>query len=82
MARGEVAYRSLQEPIAFAPLTDGLEGSKEKLTPPEWFASMDQDGDRTLSRTEFLGSRDAFDRLDEDENQRVSVEEALSSQEE
>ena len=82
VARGEVAYRSLQEPIAFAPLTDGLEGSKEKLTPPEWFASMDQDGDRTLSRTEFLGSRDAFDRLDEDENQRVSVEEALSSQEE
>ena len=78
VARGEVAYRSLQEHVAFVSTSEDAEDTKEKLTPPEWFVSMDQDGDRTLSRTEFLGGRDAFERLDGDSNQRISVEEALS----
>ena len=41
---------------------------------------MDQDSDRILTRAEFLGDRDAFDKLDLDENQQLSVEESLTSQ--
>lgn len=79
VARGAVAHRSLQEYVTFLPLS-GTDGAGESLTPPEWFASMDRDGDRMLTRAEFLGDRDAFNRLDRDENQRLSVEESLSSQ--
>ena len=79
VARGAEAHRSLQEYVAFSPLSDA-DGARESLTPPEWFVSMDQDGDRILTRAEFLGDRDAFDKLDADKNQRLSVEESLSSQ--
>ena len=82
VARGAVAHRSLQEYVAFVPESDDPNASREKLTPPQWFASMDRDGDRVLTRTEFLGEREAFDKLDSDENQRLSVEEALSSESE
>jgi len=80
VGRGAVAHRSLQEHCAFVPLSDDSDDPKQKLTAPEWFVSMDQDGDRTLSRNEFLGDRTAFDELDADENQRLSIEEALSLQ--
>ena len=79
VARGVAAYRSLQEHIAFVPFSEDDDDTKQKLTPPEWFVSMDQDGDRTLSRKEFLGGRGAFDKIDGDANQLLSVEEALSS---
>ena len=80
VARGVAAYRSLQEYVAFVPVSGDADETKQKLTPPQWFVSMDQDGDRLLSRKEFLGGRDAFDNLDGDANQLLSVEEALSSQ--
>lgn len=78
VGRGAVVHRSLQDHCTFMPLSEDSDDPKQKLTAPEWFVSMDQDGDRTLSRNEFLGDRDAFDELDEDENQRLSVEEALN----
>ena len=80
IARGAVAHRSLQEYVTYVPSVRGPKGALKKLTPPGWFVSMDQDGDRMLTRDEFLGGRDAFDKLDKDENQRLSVEEAKSSQ--
>ena len=80
VARGAVAHQSLQEYVAFLPLSDDADGGRDSLTPPEWFVSMDQDSDRILTRAEFLGDRDAFDKLDLDENQQLSVEESLTSQ--
>ena len=79
VARGAVAHRSLQEYVAFLPFSD-TDGDRKSLKPPEWFASMDRDGDRILTRAEFLGDRDAFDKLDLDQNQQLSVKESLSSQ--
>lgn len=79
VARGAVAHRSLQEYVTFLPLSDDANGAQEELTPPEWFVSMDQDGDRNLTRAEFLGVGDVFDELDDDQNNRLSVEESLNS---
>ena len=80
VARGTVVHRSLKEHVSFIQSSDDASDSRPKLTPPEWFVSMDKDGDRMLSRKEFLGGREAFDNLDGDENELLSAEEALSLQ--
>lgn len=46
---------------------------------PIWFARMDRNSDEELSRSEFLGSREDFDKIDSDRDDRISLQEALAA---
>jgi Ca2+-binding EF-hand superfamily protein len=43
---------------------------------PVWFRKMDRNGDGDISRSEWLGSKEDFDRIDTDKDNLISVEEA------
>ncbi len=43
---------------------------------PEWFQKMDRNHDGDVSRREFLGPRDQFDRLDRDNDGLIGADEA------
>jgi Ca2+-binding EF-hand superfamily protein len=43
---------------------------------PMWFRKMDRNGDGDVSRSEFIGTREAFDRIDTDHDGLISLEEA------
>jgi hypothetical protein len=45
--------------------------------PPDWFASMDKNSDRDLSREEFLGTMEQFKQADADGDGLLNVAEAL-----
>jgi hypothetical protein len=47
-------------------------------TPPDWFASMDKNQDRDLSRGEFLGTTEQFRQFDTDGDGLLSVAEAAN----
>jgi Ca2+-binding EF-hand superfamily protein len=46
---------------------------------PEWFEKMDRNHDGDVSRREFLGPRDQFDRLDRDKDGLIDADEARST---
>jgi len=79
VGRGVTAYKPLLEGVSIVSQSDRADQAKRKQLAPEWFASMDEDGDLTLTREEFIGTRQSFDKLDTDENDRLSVEEVLAS---
>ena len=78
VAQGAVVHRALNDGIAFVQASGDPSEPGQKLTAPAWFVSMDKDGDRTLTRNEFLGGGDAFNKMDADENKILSVAEALA----
>ena len=43
---------------------------------PDWFQKMDRNHDGDVSRREFLGPRDQFDRLDRDKDGLIDPDEA------
>ena len=43
---------------------------------PAWFRKMDVNGDGDVSRREFLGSKEDFDRIDTDHDGIITLEEA------
>jgi Ca2+-binding EF-hand superfamily protein len=43
---------------------------------PDWFQKMDRNHDGDVSRREFLGPRDQFDRLDRDNDGLIDADEA------
>jgi hypothetical protein len=45
--------------------------------PPDWFISMDKNGDRDLARGEFLGTTEQFRQFDTDGDSLLSVQEAI-----
>ena len=77
VARGAVVHQALQERLEIVQLSEDSGDSTPAIEAPQWFYSMDQDEDRMLSRTEFLGDRDAFDSFDKDKDQLISEKESL-----
>jgi hypothetical protein len=69
---GPQVHVLLAEPAAaartFAPI--------DEVAPPDWFVSMDQNQDRDLSRSEFLGTAEQFAEFDADADGLLSVAEA------
>ena len=59
-----------------APAMAGGRGGSEAGVGPVWFQKMDRNHDGDVSRREFLGPREAFDRLDKDTDGLIDAEEA------
>ena len=55
VARGAIAHEVLSGSVSITRQSDRKVKQKGKLVPPDWFASMDKDGDQMLTRDEFLG---------------------------
>lgn len=66
---GEVAANPIPGPMAAARPTATAVG-------PEWFRQMDRNHDGDISRREFLGPREQFDRLDRDKDGLIDADEA------
>ena len=73
--RTEVFLPHLQEP--YGSMTYVVRTASEPA-PPDWFASMDKNNDRDLSREEFLGTTEQFKRADADGDGLLSVAEAIT----
>jgi Ca2+-binding EF-hand superfamily protein len=56
------------------------EGQAARAAGPEWFQKMDRNHDRDVSRREFLGPRDEFDRLDRDKDGLIDADEARAAE--
>ncbi len=73
---GSIAASELPRTTA---VTIGLGDYAQRLRPavdqPAWFTAMDRNFDGDVSPREFLGSRQAFDRLDTDHDQLLSPSE-------
>ncbi|MEX2317869.1 MAG: hypothetical protein WD669_12000 [Pirellulales bacterium] len=52
---------------------------KAAPTAPDWFAAADLNRDGDLTRSEFIGTPDDFQRLDTDSDGRLSITEALAA---
>ncbi len=79
VGRGVSAHQALSDDITITRKSE-QKNRQAIQNSPAWFSSMDQDGDRTLTREEFLGVRESFDKIDADQNDRLSVEEVLNAQ--
>ena len=53
--------------------------STTRTAGPDWFQKMDRNHDGDVSRREFLGPREEFDRLDRDKDSLINAEEATTS---
>lgn len=72
VGRGPLIHRVLGEPTAAASAII----DEEKAPAPDWFLSMDRNGDRELAREEFAGTKTQFEQLDADGNGLLSPTEA------
>ena len=71
---GPRVHELLANPAGSARLISPREAAP---APPDWFASMDKNRDRDLSRGEFLGTAEQFRQFDTDGDGLLSVAEAL-----
>ena len=79
IGRGASAHKPLLEAVSIVNQSDRADLAKRKNLAPQWFVSMDEDGDLNLTREEFLGNRESFNKIDTNENERLSVEEVLAT---
>jgi Ca2+-binding EF-hand superfamily protein len=62
-----------------APRASDAAGSSGPSARPDWFRRMDRNRDGDISRREFLGPREQFDRLDRDEDGLIDPAEAAAA---
>ena len=64
-----------------APAARSMTASREagQSVGPVWFQKMDRNHDGDVSRREFLGPRDVFDRLDRDTDGLIDADEAAKA---
>ena len=79
VGRGPSAHKTLLEAVSIVRQSDRADQAKRKELAPQWFTSMDKDGDLALTREEFMGARKSFNKIDTNENDRLSVEEVLAT---
>jgi Ca2+-binding EF-hand superfamily protein len=79
LSRGEL--RGLSGDAARAPVPGSMAASRGAGTPAsaDWFHKMDRNHDGDISRREFLGPREQFDRLDRDNDGLIDSEEARTA---
>jgi Ca2+-binding EF-hand superfamily protein len=63
-------------PVAANRMNAGTPAPARSTRGPLWFRKMDRNGDGDVSRKEWLGSKEDFDRIDTDGDGLISVEEA------
>ena len=82
IARGGLPGLTGEGPIGLAPAAAAVVRSMAAASPagssagPDWFRKMDSNQDGDVSRREFLGPRDQFDRLDRDKDGLIDADEA------
>jgi len=69
--RGQVAHQNYMPPNRMQPTRVAVPARG-----PLWFRMMDRNGDGYVSRREFLGSKEEFDRIDTNHDGLISPEEA------
>ena len=79
VSRGATAHDALADAVTIDRRSNEP-NEQSKMSAPAWFTSMDQDADQTLTRKEFLGSRDSFDEIDTDEDSLLTLKEVLAAQ--
>ncbi len=62
--------------LAMPPRAGGVRMTSRPAAGPSWFRKMDRNHDGDVSRREFLGAREKFDRLDRDHDGLVAPDEA------
>jgi Ca2+-binding EF-hand superfamily protein len=79
IARG--GLRGLTGEGMIAPVPGSMVGARGagSAAGPDWFHKMDRNHDGDVSRREFLGPRDQFERLDRDTDGLIDAEEARSA---
>ena len=80
IARGRLSGLAGEGVAAFVPQAMAAERVVGTAVGPEWFQKMDRNHDGDVSRREFLGPREQFDRLDRDTDGLIDAEEARAAQ--
>ncbi len=76
ITQGALVHEILNRPVS-APARHAPQDTSDA---PDWFASMDRNSDAELTPAEFPGTQDQFDQLDTDGNRRISIREAIASE--
>ena len=77
--RGGLPGLTGESVVAPGPRSMVATGAASPAAGPDWFQKMDRNHDGDVSRREFLGPRDQFDRLDRDNDGLIDPEEARAA---
>ena len=79
IARGGVPGLTGENVAGTAPRSMSAGRGDDSRAGPDWFQKMDRNHDGDVSRREFLGPREQFDRLDRDDDGLIDPEEAKAA---
>ncbi len=79
---GQAEWQDFSRSVMMSPQmtsTDAIVPEIEQMNGPQWFRRMDRNRDGDLSRREFLGTAEQFSRIDTDQDELISAEEAAAA---